>query len=411
MNENTKYWIWLQQSIGYATSKVNAIRNFYHSVQDFYNGGEKEWWASGIFSLKELKSLYENNLEEAESIIDECERLHYQIITIEDKEYPKNLKEIYDPPCVLYINGRLPDTDNILCIGVVGTRRATLSGKKAAYLISYDLAKAGVVIVSGGALGIDSAAHNGVLEADGKTICVLGCGINYQYLAINSHLRYLISRNGAIISEYPPDVAATKYSFPRRNRIISALSQGLLVVEAGEKSGALITAEAAQSQNRDIFVVPGDIHNRLAYGTNQLLCQGAKPIVSALDILEEYRYKYTLAEISVTNDVEDSVINSIPSIGEEKKRNQPSKPLKQNHNPPKQRVSSSPPIVPKEKLMSDFSQKGKEIYRMICEKPTTLEDIMNIGGVNPSEVMSTITKLELLQLIEKDEAAGKYYAV
>ena len=411
MNENTKYWIWLQQSIGYATPKVNAIRNFYHSIQDFYNGGEREWRASGIFSLKELKKLYENSLEEAESIIDECERLHYQIITIEEEEYPKNLKEIYDPPSVLYISGTLPDTDNILCIGVVGTRRATFSGKKVAYTVSYDLAKAGVIIISGGALGIDSTAHNGALSAGGKTICVLGCGINYQYLTVNSDLRYTISRHGAILSEYPPDVAATRYSFPKRNRIISALSQGILVVEAGEKSGALITAEAAQSQNKDIFAVPGDVNNKFASGTNRLICQGAKPVINALDILEEYQYKYTLSEISVTEEVEKSVLDDIPSVKEEKKKNQPFRPLQPNHDLPKQIVSPSPQVVPKEKLPSDFSEKAKEIYRMICEKPTTLEDIMNIDGVNPSEVMSTITKLELLQLIEKDEAAGKYYAV
>ncbi len=415
MNENTKYWIWLQQSIGYANPKINTILNFYDNIQDFYNGGEKEWRLSGSFSGKELRKLYENNLEEAESIIEQCERLHYHIITPDDDEYPQNLKEIYDPPSALYICGTLPDLDNILSIGVVGTRNATLSGKKNAYSISYDLAKAGVIVVSGGALGIDSTAHKGALVAEGTTICVLGCGINYNYLPINARLRYEISRHGAVVSEYPPDTPPSKYSFPKRNRIISAFSQGILVVEAGKKSGALLTAESAQSQNRDVFAVPGDIHNSFAEGTNNLIKQGAKPVTNAVDILEEYQYKYTLTEITVTEHVEDTVVRDIPTGKTEtrpKEKPTPSARTPQrNQKKSISESSESKPSVTTAENLSYLSDTAKKIYGIICEKPTSLDDIINTNGLSSPQIMTAVTELELSGLIVKSETEGKYQSV
>ena len=415
MNENTKYWIWLQQSIGYANPKVNIVRNFYENIQDFYNGGEKEWRLSGGFSGKELKRMYENSLEEAESVIEQCERLHYHILTPYDKEYPKMLKEIYDPPSVLYVCGELPDVDNILSIGVVGTRSATLSGKKNAYTISYDLAKAGAIIVSGGALGIDSSAHSGALMAGGKTICVLGCGINYNYLSVNAKLRYEISRHGAVVSEYPPDVPASKYSFPKRNRIISAFSQGVLVVEAGKKSGALLTADLAESQNKDIFAVPGDIHSSFAEGTNHLIQQGAKPVINALDILEEYVYKYKLTPITVTERINDAVVENIPTVNPQKYVKEKSVADKTVYNRKQTQKPSALTDTPKSEtktaLPSDLSDTAQKIYDMIDKKPISLEDMINVSGMTSSQVMTAITELELSGLISKDETMGKYHSV
>ncbi len=419
MNENTKYWIWLQQSIGYANPKINTVLNFYESIQDFYNGGEKEWRLSGSFSHTELRKMYENSLEEAESLIEQCEKLQYTIITPDDKEYPKNLKEIYEPPSVLYVYGRLPDLENTLSIGIVGTRNATVSGKKNAYTISYDLAKAGVIIISGGALGIDSVAHNGALVAGGETVCVLGCGINYNYLSANANLRYEISRHGALISEYPPDTPASKYSFPRRNRIISALSQGILVVEAGKKSGALLTAESAQSQNKDIFAIPGDINNIYAVGTNNLIKQGAKPVTNALDILEEYRYKYTLSDITVTETVDNQIIenlsvSNVKRTGNEKTSFQKRKPNSTPKSISKKNIPvilNNAPTESKKELPSYISDTAKEIYAVICEKTTSLDDIINSNAIPSQHIMTAITELELAGLIVKDEAEGKYQSV
>ncbi len=419
MNENTKYWIWLQQSIGYANPKINTILNFYENIQDFYNGGEKEWRLSGGFSFIELKKLYENSLEEAESLIEYCEKLQYNIITPDDEEYPKTLREIYEPPSVLYVCGELPDVDNMLSIGIVGTRNATVSGKKNAYTISYDLARAGVIVISGGALGIDSAAHNGALTAGGKTLCVLGCGINYNYLSANAKLRYEISRHGALISEYPPDTPASKYSFPKRNRIISALSQGILVVEAGKKSGALLTAEAAQSQNKDIFAIPGDVSNIYAVGTNNLIKQGAKPVTNVLDILEEYRYKYTLSDITETETVDNQIIENLSVRNVKRTENEKLSFQKRKSDSPKKSIPEKDiPVIPnysqtenKKELPSYISTTAKEIYTLICEKPTSLDEIINSNKMPFQHIITAITELELAGLIVKDEAEGKYQSV
>jgi len=233
MSDTTLYWVWLQKAIGCCNPKVKTILRFYPSIIDFYEGGQQEWLLCGCFTKGEFNNLCSTKLEAAQQIVERCNMLDYKIITPDTLSYPQQLKEIYEPPAVLYANGDLPDVDNILSIGMVGTRNATNVGKKLAYSIGYDLAKSGVIVVSGGALGIDSSSHHGALAAEGTTICVLGCGINYNYLMTNAQMRSQIAKSGAVISEYPPDTPPQKYSFPKRNRIISALSQGILVVEAG----------------------------------------------------------------------------------------------------------------------------------------------------------------------------------
>lgn len=177
-------------------------------------------------------------------------------------------------------------------MAVVGTRSATPYGHKTAFRLSYRLAECGALIVSGGALGIDSEAHRGALQAGGRTIAVLGCSIDYPYLSANAELRKMISEHGALISEYPPGTPPSKVSFPIRNRLISGLALGTVVVEASIKSGSLITADHALNQGKDVFAVPGNIMSSAYAGSNRLLSDGAKPVFSAADILSEYTSQY-----------------------------------------------------------------------------------------------------------------------
>ena len=292
MNENDIYGVWLQQAVGEGSRKVPQLLMYFGSCKGVYEADEQELRLSGILGERELFRFLDTRLEVAEEIIDACRRLDYSILTPDSENYPERLRNIPDYPAALYICGELPDIDNEVCISMVGTRRASRYGYTTATAIAKDLAAAGAVVISGCARGIDSAAHQGTLLSGGKTIAVLGCGINTRYNMDNEGLRKVISTSGALVSEYPPGAPALSFHFPIRNRIISALSLGVIVVEAGEKSGSLITANIALEQGKDIFSVPGAINTYQAKGTNRLIFDGATPIESAADVLCEYVGKF-----------------------------------------------------------------------------------------------------------------------
>ncbi len=235
-------------------------------------------------AVKEIKDA--KLLEKADREIEKALKQDVHIVTCFDEAYPEELKAIYDPPIALYVKGRLPDA-RLPKVAVVGSRVCSLYGRGMAHGISETLAHNGVVVVSGLALGIDSAAHEGALSGDGITIAVLGGGLSKLYPPDNKQLAAKIVEKGAVISEYPMEMEPLKQYFPRRNRIISGLSCGVLVVEAKEKSGALITANLALEEGRDVFAVPGNADSARSQGTNSLLKQGAKLVTSAADILEE----------------------------------------------------------------------------------------------------------------------------
>ncbi|MEE1125750.1 MAG: DNA-processing protein DprA [Acutalibacteraceae bacterium] len=416
MTDTLKYWVWLQACLGYANPKVNTVRKFYPSVVDFYEGGKQEWLLCGCFTKSEMNNFSTFTLEQAQQIIDKSNELGYKMYTMDMKEYPNQLKEIYDPPAVLYVNGNLPDVDNILSIGIVGTRNATVVGKKLAYSIGYDLSKSGVVVVSGGALGIDSSSHNGALMAGGITVCVLGCGINYNYLMSNAQMRSNIAQTGAVVSEYPPDTAPQKYSFPKRNRIISALSQGVLVVEAGEKSGALITATTALSQNKDVFAIPGDITNAVAFGTNQLIKQGAKAVTNAQEIIEEYTNKYTLTinEPLPIDKISDNIVDSIPNG---RKRAVSVNQIVSEKNNSITADNKDKPITDSytdnklsKKVLDDISDNAQAIYDIVYENPSTVDDIIIKTNLPVWAIMQACTELELEEAITR-KSGGIYYPV
>jgi DNA processing protein len=225
-------------------------------------------------------------LERADAEIKKAAEGGAEIVTLFDERYPLFLKEIYDPPIVLYVKGTIPKQDRP-AIAVVGSRMASAYGIRMAKGISRDLAAASAVVVSGMALGIDAAAHQGALEGGGVTLAVLGSGLGKIYPPENRGLAEEIAKNGAVLSELPMDEDPHPGHFPRRNRIISGLSRGVLVVEAREKSGALITADAALAEGRDVYAVPGNADAPKSAGTNRLLKQGAKVVTSAEDILED----------------------------------------------------------------------------------------------------------------------------
>lgn len=283
-----KYYIWLQLCLGQGSKIFLELVEKSLYPEDIYLMTATERKQVGLFSKSELEKMSKTPIENAVKIIEQCNKNKIKLIKYDDSIYPETLKTICNPPMVLYVRGSFPDFDNTPVISIVGPRKVSEFGKKAAYSLGYRLSKAGFTVVSGGAVGSDTYAHIGALKSGGKTVLIMGCGFNVSYLEENRALREHIESHGCLISEYPPETPITRYTFPVRNRLISALSLGTVVVEAGKRSGALLTANHAIEQGRDVFVIPGS-PNALEYkGSNTLLRDGAKPLLDASDIFNEY---------------------------------------------------------------------------------------------------------------------------
>ncbi len=239
-----------------------------------------------------------------------------KIFSFTDKDYPTNLRYIYDPPPTLYIEGEIIPKDNI-AIAIIGSRQGTYYGLRNAENLSFELATKGITIISGLARGVDSAAHRGALKAKGRTIAVLGSGLNVIYPPENKKLADKIAQSGAIVSEFPLDTPPHRQNFPRRNRIISGLSLGVVVVEAAKRSGALITANFALEQGREVFALPGKIDSFASGGTHNLIKQGAKLIESSEDIIEELE---PLISAYLKEAKRDSKTETEPNLEEEEKQ-------------------------------------------------------------------------------------------
>ncbi len=280
--------IWLNSIPGLAGVRTRAVLDFFGDAESIVRAGKNDFLqvpgigekiASEICS-SEIDAFLDRELEAAE-------RNNITVLTLEDEGYPKQLKAIYDPPHVLYLRGELKPVD-ALSIGVVGSRRCSVYGKSQSEKLSGGLARAGMTVVSGCALGIDAAAHRGALQAGGRTLGVIGSGLLKPYPKDNIPLMKDIVGAGAVISEFHLNQGVERGNFVRRNRVISGLSLGVLVVEAAKKSGSLITAHHALGQGREVFAVPGSIDSPRSKGTHSLIKQGAKLVESAQDILEEF---------------------------------------------------------------------------------------------------------------------------
>jgi DNA processing protein len=281
------HWICLSNIEGLGVKYCLNLINIFGGASNVYNQSFDTLKKVGM-TIEQYKSLHDSTvIEKAKEINDICNNKDIKIITLEHDEYPELLKYIYNPPLILYARGNIPKSNPV---AVVGSRNASGYGMETASRISKDLAQAGITIVSGMARGIDTSAHCGALKAKGKTVAVLGCGVDIVYPPENRNLMNRIIESGAVISEYPPGTRPLYYHFPSRNRIISGMSLGTLIVEAGMKSGSLITANYALDQGREVFAVPGDITHYNSMGTNRLIKDGAKMVLCAQDVLEELNF-------------------------------------------------------------------------------------------------------------------------
>ena len=375
------YWLWLQHALGAGSSKPARILETYPGVREFYKAGRQSWLMEGYFSQKELYRLSSWSVSEAAAALEFAVKTGETVLTPDDEGYPELLRQIPAYPCALYVKGKIPDLESHPPIAIVGTRRATATGRTAARSIAFGLAKEGSAVISGGALGIATAAHKGALQAGGKTVCVLGCGIGADYLMVNASLREVIAQNGALVSEYPPDTQAMSSNFPIRNRIISGLSVGTLVVEAACRSGSLITSNYAADQGRDVFAVPADILNPVSAGVNKLIKDGAKPVCRAEDILEEYSGRYA-EKIKLDGGAPDDMI----------------------------KVNDAPAPEPADENdggAEELSEDARAVRGALSRSPEHISHIAEKTGLPSARLLSALTELELCGFVQTF-SGGRY---
>jgi DNA processing protein len=293
-------------------------------------------------------------------------------ITISDTEYPKNLRNIHRPPKQLYVYGKMVPGDE-MAVALVGSRRATHYGLEVCEKLAYDLAVRGVTIVSGMARGIDSAAHRGAIRAKGRTIAVMGSGHGHIYPPENKELYEKIALNGAVITEFENDMEPLPYNFPQRNRIISGLSLGLVVIEAAKNSGALITADLALEQGREVFSVPGKISSPTSSGTNDLLKDGAKLVQSADDIIEELK-----------------TFEMVPLSGENKEK-----------------IDESIAKKTKAYVCNSLPDSERKVYKALSDEPMHIDDLLEKAGLAVAAGSKALLNLQLKSLIK--ELPGKQF--
>lgn len=314
MTDDLKFWNAVNSTGFIGPKKFKKLINFFSDMETAWHASYSELKQSGLEEKDITQFLTLRKQINPDQEMEKLEKEKIKIITLKDKNYPKLLKEIYDPPALLYIKGSFAENSDQPKIGVVGTRKMSAYGKQITSEITYDLARAGMIIISGMAQGVDTEAHQAALSAKQKTYAVLGSGIDDKSIYPKNNLflsKKIVESGGVLISEYPYGMPGLKQNFPQRNRIIAGLSLGIVVTECPEESGALITVRCALEQNRDVFACPGPIFSENSKGTNLLIQQGAKLTLSASDIIEELSLNLILPkkhEIKPENPEEEKIL-------------------------------------------------------------------------------------------------------
>ena len=287
-SEESLHWLALRMSAGVGTRKAGQLVEIFRTPQAIFRASREELEEAGLSPAVAQSVASGCAFEEAAEQHEKAAKLGVELVPITDSRYPARLKEIFDPPPLLYARGRVELLGRLM-LAVVGTRRPTAYGTQVATRLSKDLSEAGLTIASGMARGIDTAAHRAVLDAGGDTVAVFGCGVDEVYPAENRKLAETLSEKGLVISEFPMGAPPFPQNFPVRNRVISGMSAGVLVVEGGEYSGSTITAKLASEQNREMFAVPGNVTSKMSWGPNLLIKQGAKLVQEWNDVVTELK--------------------------------------------------------------------------------------------------------------------------
>lgn len=380
-------WVWFQNAVGFCKRCTNRMVETVGSPRVLMEMRREEIERLDIFSPKEIQSLVTASADAAHRILESCDRLGYSIVTPDDEVYGERLRNIPLMPAVLYVQGKLKNFDDTPAMAMVGTRKMTEYGAKVACGLAKDLAASGFVVISGLAEGIDAQSHKGAVMQEGYTVAVIGCGLDIDYPRPNRALREMILENGAVVSEYPPGTAPIPANFPNRNRIISGMSDGVLVIEGNEFSGSMITAGHGLTQGKDIFAVPNSIYEKSSAGCFKLISQGAKMVCSVQDITDEYEARFG-----------DKIVK--PSCADNDDR---------VNTAEKTAGTSVEKTKRKQKPMPDYlTEEQKMIYAVLIGKYLTAQDISAETGMTLYQVLAKLTELEIYGVVKAD-VGGVYF--
>lgn len=379
------HWIWFsrlsQVTIG---QKLSLLRQF-RDPEDICKAEEEALSQVEGMTAGAIASLMNKDLTQAQRIITVCIEKNISILTYGDGAYPNKLKNIHNPPLVLYYKGFLPDWESVPAIAIVGTRKPTADGMQMAYKLGCQIAACGGLVVSGGADGIDTQALSGALEAGKRVVAVLGFGADVVYPSKNKALFDSICRQGCLLTEYAPGTPPNAWNFPQRNRIISGLCCGVTVVEAPQRSGALNTTTHAADQGRDIFVVPGNPNNPACAGSNQLLLQRALPVFQGWDVMREYESLYpdTVTNVGIV------MPEKLPSkaVSDQCEPPQPAKKVIDNRE--KSRYSV------KDTQMPALSEEEKQVWQQLTREPKMVDEVILATHLPAGKVLSILTMLAM----------------
>ncbi len=400
--DNRVYWVHLQRCIGY--SKVlEGFLEKYASAREFYEMGQEEWKSCDIKGIKNkaIKNLRELTLDESKKTVAFCDEHSIHVITPEDKRYPKNLLKIPNFPCVLYVRGNADCLNSSFNIAVIGSRTPCVYGENAATNIVKDMANKGIVIVSGGAMGVDSIAHNSAIENGMQTVLVLGHGHGTKYLMENSELRKKVSRQGALVTEYPPYTPVGQGTFPERNRIISGMSEGVVIIEAAERSGTFSTANHAKKQGKLLFVLPGDIESGNFSGSNMLIKDGATPVFSAADVLNNFGFHMKNKKFPEKSNNPFAQIDVPSDKGKTRKQ---TKTKSKADNEKTENTNKEEKINEKIEKSSNFdvqsvSKNAGIVYNIMSDGVCELDEITRKSALEVRNVLTALVELEMAQAV------------
>lgn len=418
-----KYWVWLSALTGLRPLKRFALLTAFGDPEKVYFADDRQLYASAVtLSEAERGLVMDKSLDRAEAILEQCAKDGVMILTLQDAAYPQRLRQIADPPVALYIKGRLPAIDEQVAIGVVGTRKATPYGVKMARRLGFELTKGGALVVTGLAEGVDSAAAEGALQAGGAVIGVLGCAIDDVFPKSNTLLYSDTASSGALVSEYPPGDALARKNFPERNRIISGLSVGAVIIEAPQRSGALITASLALEQGREVFVVPGNADAPNCAGSNALIQGGAQLVLKGWDVLSEF------TQLFPGKLAEPDARKTEPFYRQECE-NAAAVHIKAEHAPPatdtetgsgfaKLRVRPEGKRIDNTKKreyidlneqLSALTEKQLKIVSVMDEKSMHVDDIIALSGLGAAAVLSELTVMQIKGFVSQE--SGKRFSL
>lgn len=382
-----KYWLWLTEREGLGNQVRLSLLQRFGSPESIYFADEGEYLLAGL-NRRQAAALADKALSGADRILGRCEELGLRILTMQDAEYPVRLKNIFDPPCLLYYKGKLPLFDEEAAVAVVGTRTATPYGLQSARELGYGLAKGGALVVSGLARGCDSEAIQGALRAGGVTVGVLGGGIDVIYPPENERLYADVAASGVLISEYPPGTETLPGHFPARNRVMSGLTVASLVIEAPARSGALITAALALDQGRDVYAVPGPISSMQSVGCNRLIRDGAGLVAEADDLLRDYTHLFP-------GKLRASQAPVPVQLHQETEKPAPAVPAK--------------PVLSLSRNGFSLTDDQLAILRTLEGESVQVDDLIDLTQIPARRMLSALTVLELENLVTQE--SGKRFSL